>query len=345
VKLIVLIFVFLGVAASGRPLFAEAGGNKALPNTSSANNGTLVGFGLNGTTTNFAVGFFPQITGANSVLAGSSISLAHPIAGGVWSSATPGVASIDVATGVVTGVSGGTSVITYTYCGQSTTYTVTVNGLPTISSIVNQILCATGTPNPVNFVVGDLETQLANLSISVTSSNTTLLPVSNISFSGTTASRTMNYTTVSGVFGSSTVTITVNDMNGGITTEMFDIIVSPNLIATSVGTPSLQDGTPLTIDSQLVINETNTIDGALVLISSGFAPGDVLAYNGTLPSGVSRTYNASTGVLTFNSYFLFCIEIMKSYNYFIILYINKILFIFLFIYLFFFNIHFFNILT
>jgi hypothetical protein len=41
VKLIVLIFVFLGVAASGRPLFAEAGGNKALPNTSSANNGII----------------------------------------------------------------------------------------------------------------------------------------------------------------------------------------------------------------------------------------------------------------------------------------------------------------
>ncbi len=270
-----------------------------LDNTSSANNGTLVGFGLNGTTTNFAVGFFPQITGANSVLAGSSISLAHPIAGGVWSSATPSVASINVTSGVVTGVSGGTSVITYTYCGQSTTYTVTVNGLPTISTIVDQILCAAGTPNPVNFVVGDLETPLANLTISVTSSNTTLLPVSNISFSGTSASRTMNYTTVLGVFGSSTVTITVNDMNGGTTTETFDITVSPNLIATSAGTPSLQAGTPLTIDSQLVINETNTIDGALVLISSGFVAGDVLAYNGTLPSGVTSTYNASTGVLTF----------------------------------------------
>lgn len=270
-----------------------------LDNTATANNGTLVGFALTGNTSNYMTGFFPQITGPNFVVAGNTITLAHPIAGGTWSSATTAVATVNASTGLVTGVSGGTAVITYTYCGQSTTYTVTVNALPTISSISNQILCANGTPAPINFVIADLETPVANLVITVTSSNAALLPVANISFAGSTGSRTMNYTTIAGVFGSSTVTITIDDSNGGVVTETFTVQVDPDKIETTSGIVTLEAGTPIAVDSGLVINETNTINGALVSITNGFLPGDILAYTGTLPSGVTSSYNATAGVLTF----------------------------------------------
>ena len=270
-----------------------------LDNTATANNGTLVGFALTGNTSNYMSGFFPQITGPNFVVAGNTITLAHPIAGGTWSSATTAVATVNASTGLVTGVSGGTAVITYTYCGQSTTYTVTVNALPTISSISNQILCANGTPAPVNFVIADLETPVANLVITVTSSNAALLPVANISFAGSTGARTMNYTTIAGVFGSSTVTITIDDSNGGVVTETFTVQVDPDKIETTSGIVTLEAGTPIAVDSGLVINETNTINGALVSITNGFLPGDILAYTGTLPSGVTSSYNATAGVLTF----------------------------------------------
>ncbi|WP_280158098.1 MULTISPECIES: gliding motility-associated C-terminal domain-containing protein [Flavobacterium] len=270
-----------------------------LDNTSNINNGTLVNFALSGNTSNYVSGFFPQITGPTTLVAQNTITLAHPISGGTWTSASTGVATVNASTGVVTGVSGGTVVITYTYCNQSTTYTVTVNALPTISTISNQILCANRTPSPVQFVVGDLETPLANLGISVTSSNATLLPISNISFSGTTGARTMNYTTVSGEFGTSTVTITINDLNGGVTSQTFTVQVDPDKIATSSGAITLQAGTPIVVDSDLGVNDTNTINGAMVLISGGFVSGDVLTYTGSLPSGVSQSYNSSTGVLTF----------------------------------------------
>lgn len=270
-----------------------------LDNTATANNGTLVGFALTGNTSNYMSGFFPQITGPNFVVAGNTITLAHPIAGGTWSSATTAVATVNASTGLVTGVSGGTAVITYTYCGQSTTYTVTVNALPTISSISNQILCANGTPAPINFVIADLETPVANLVITVTSSNAALLPVANISFAGSTGSRTMNYTTIAGVFGSSTVTITIDDSNGGVVTETFTVQVDPDKIETTSGIVTLQAGTPIAVDSGLVINETGTINGALVSITGGFVSGDILAYTGTLPSGVTSSYNATAGVLTF----------------------------------------------
>lgn len=270
-----------------------------LDNTATANNGTLVGFALTGNTSNYMSGFFPQITGPNFVVAGNTITLAHPIAGGTWSSATTAVATVNASTGLVTGVSGGTAVITYTYCGQSTTYTVTVNALPTISSISNQILCANGTPAPINFVIADLETPVANLVITVTSSNAALLPVANISFAGSTGARTMNYTTIAGVFGSSTITITIDDSNGGVVTETFTVQVDPDKIETTSGIVTLEAGTPIAVDSGLVINETNTINGALVSITNGFLPGDILAYTGTLPSGVTSSYNANAGVLTF----------------------------------------------
>lgn len=74
----------------------------------------------------------------------------------------------------------------------------------------------------------------------------------------------------------------------------------PDLISTSTTTLSLQASVASVIDDQLVVNEANAIDGALVLISSGFVSGDVLSYTGTLPTGVTRAYNSATGVLTFS---------------------------------------------
>ncbi len=267
--------------------------------TTSANTGAITNFNLSSTSSNFVPGYFAQITGTNVIAVGATSQLSHTLNGGIWSSATPAVATVN-ASGLVTGLSGGTSVITYTYCGQSTIFTVTVKALPTISSISNQLLCANGAPTPVNFVIADLETPVANLTVTATSSNSALLPVSNISFTGATGARTMNYTTLSGIYGTSTVTITVADADGGIAIESFDIQVAPDRIVSSSTVPTLQARTPLTLDDQIVINETGIIDGALVVVSSGFVSGDVLSYTGTLPTGVTKSYNSSTGVLTFN---------------------------------------------
>ena len=78
------------------------------------------------------------ITGASTVCASATITLADATSGGVWSSATTSVATVDPSTGVVTGVAAGTSVISYAVtnsCGTTTvTTTVTVNGATAITT-------------------------------------------------------------------------------------------------------------------------------------------------------------------------------------------------------------------
>jgi uncharacterized protein YjdB len=64
------------------------------------------------------------------VCQGNSVLLTNPIPGGQWSSSNTGIATVGSNTGVVTGVSVGTSYITYTLGGCFVTTLFTVNPLP-----------------------------------------------------------------------------------------------------------------------------------------------------------------------------------------------------------------------
>jgi len=53
------------------------------------------------------------------------------------------------------------------------------------------------------------------------------------------------------------------------------------------------------VDSFVTITGSSPIDGFKVSVATNFSNGDVLAYTGVLPSGVTAGYNATTGVLIF----------------------------------------------
>ncbi len=84
----------------------------------------------------------PIISGKLSVCIGTNYKLkgsGTPATSGPWSSVSPSIATVD-STGLVTGISGGTSVITYTdITGKDTSATVTVNTLPSISGLLNSL--------------------------------------------------------------------------------------------------------------------------------------------------------------------------------------------------------------
>jgi hypothetical protein len=72
------------------------------------------------------------LTGTESIVLGTTTTFASTTTGGTFTSATPAVATIDAKTGVITAVSVGTSVITYTVAGAaaSVSRTVTVTAVP-----------------------------------------------------------------------------------------------------------------------------------------------------------------------------------------------------------------------
>ncbi|MEY3598829.1 MAG: hypothetical protein RL521_1251, partial [Bacteroidota bacterium] len=54
------------------------------------------------------------------------------------------------------------------------------------------------------------------------------------------------------------------------------------------------------VDPNLVITANGTITGFRVQISQSYSSGDILTYTGTLPSGITQAWSATTGVLSFS---------------------------------------------
>ena len=80
------------------------------------------------------------ISGTGTVCSGSITSLSDSVTGGTWSSVSTSVATVNPSTGVVTGLSQGTSVISYSNgCGTAVVLTVTVNDAPSVITGTNNI--------------------------------------------------------------------------------------------------------------------------------------------------------------------------------------------------------------
>ncbi len=145
------------------------------------------------------------ISGSSSVCAGSSAILTSATPGGVWTSNNSAIASMGSATGVMTGVSAGTTTITYTAtngCGSTfVTAPVTVNTAP--GAITGSAVSCVGSSNTLSSSPGGG---------TWASSNTAAATIGSLSGSvlgigvGTT---TISYTLANGCF--STLPVTVNN--------------------------------------------------------------------------------------------------------------------------------------
>jgi PKD repeat protein len=158
---------------------------------------------VNATVTVNALPSVASISGTNSICAGTTTTFSNTTTGGVWSSGTTSVATIN-ASGVINGISTGNSVITYTYtnangCSNSTTRTITVNAQPTVAAIsgLNSACLGSGTTTLSNTTSG------GTWSSSVTS-------VATISSSGVVTSVAA---------GTTTISYTVNGSGGCSTTQ------------------------------------------------------------------------------------------------------------------------------
>ena len=85
------------------------------------------------------------------------------------------------------------------------------NTAPTISSIVNQSIQEDGVLSPLPFTIGDAETAVGSLTLTVVASNTTLFPAGSITLAGTGATRTIALRPAADRSGTATITIRVSD--------------------------------------------------------------------------------------------------------------------------------------
>ena len=146
------------------------------------------------------------------------------------------------------------------------------NTPPTISTVANQSVAQGVATGALPFTVGDAELSASILSVTVASSNTTLVPVANIVLGGSGVNRTVTATPTAGQVGTSTITLSVTD--GIFTTDSSFVL--------SVGTPTAVSGV-----SHSPSSPTNT-DAVTVTAT-------VVPAGGRTISGVQLAYSTGAG--------------------------------------------------
>jgi hypothetical protein len=100
------------------------------------------------------------------------------------------------------------------------------NELPSISDIPNQSIDEDQATNDVPFTIGDINTNPEALVVTATSSNTSLVPHSNVVLSGTGTNRFVKVTPLPNQFGVTTIIVTVTDEDGFQNQDTFVVSVS-----------------------------------------------------------------------------------------------------------------------
>lgn len=206
------------------------------------------------------------ISGSTPICPNTTLTLTNPSTGGTWSSAPAVIASIDPATGVVTGNATGTATISYNVAGCLPATTV-VSVLPTPNPITGTMYACTG----------------SSTTLSTTSSGGTWI-------SSTPAVGSVGSTTgvVSGITAGSTVITYKFTSSGCFTTNTVNIFPTPGAIT---GGPLICQGLTITLSNTLTGGSwSSTLPGVISVISS---TGDATANS---PTGTARiSYIMPTG--------------------------------------------------
>jgi gliding motility-associated-like protein len=237
------------------------------------------------------------ITGNTSVCIGSTTTLSNATAGGIWSSATPAVATI-TAGGVVSGITAGTSVITYTIpTGCFVTTTITVVDLPTITLGIIGSVCE----GSASFGLPYTATTGVPTSYSITAGVPALAgftPVSDAAFG---ASPLIISLPVAAVAGTYQFTITVKNGNNCISvSQNFNLTINP-LPAAITGTTNVCEGSTTILSNATAGGSWSSASPATATVNAGGVVTGVVAGTAvisyTLPTGCAITQTVTVDPL------------------------------------------------
>ena len=114
---------------------------------------------------------------------------------------------------------------------ESSSPTLPVNAAPTISSFADQTIDEGTETTPMSFTIGDAETAAGALTVSVSSSNGSIVPDSAIELTGSGAARTLMIFPAAEQSGTATITVAVRDAGGAQASSKFELTVAPLLRA------------------------------------------------------------------------------------------------------------------
>lgn len=170
-------------------------------------------------------------------------------------------------------------------------FAVTVNPVdddPIISVIGDQTIAEDATTGAIPFTVSDEETAAAALNLEVSSSNTTLVPVANVTLGGSGTDRTITVTPALNQTGTTTISVTVDD---GAKTAVREFLVTVTPVNDPPTISSITDRTTnedvSTGAISFTISDPETAAGSLTVTAS--------SDNTTLVPSGNITYGGSTG--------------------------------------------------
>lgn len=170
------------------------------------------------------------------------------------------------------------------------------NTAPSITAIANQST-AEDTPVTASFTLADTETATGALTLSRSTSNPLVVPLSGITFGGSGSSRTVTINPAANASGSATVTVTATDAGGLSASRSFTVTVNavndPPAIQ-AVGNRITNQDTPLGVT--LAVSDIDTVAANISITPVSDNPGLIPASNITFSGSGTSTQMTLTPV-------------------------------------------------
>lgn len=198
------------------------------------------------------------------------------------------------------------------------TFSVTVtavNSAPTITTISNITVVSDSDSGLVPFTIGDVETSASLLTLTAISTNASVVPLTNIVFSGSSSNRFVTITPVAGSAGQSDVTIVVGDGAASASSKFHVTVTAPppatsqlslNKSGSGTVSPDL-NSTTLTVGQSYTVTATAASGYIFTGWSGGLSSASttvtfVMTSNLVLTANfIANPFTASTG--TYNGLF------------------------------------------
>jgi len=234
------------------------------------------------------------IGGTASVCQGLTTTLTDASAFGAWSTTTSSVATIGSSTGVVSGVSAGTSTISYSFLtGCAATQVVTVNPLPGTINSANFTICASGGTTTLTDASGGGSWTTSTSSVATVNSSTGV--VTGVA-AGTT---TITYTLPTSCINTAVVTvIALPTVSGGSNVAICNgnnttLTASGAVLYTWSPSTGLSATTGASVTANPTSSTTYTVTGTQASTNTFNFTGSIVSY--TVPAGMTSINIAASG--------------------------------------------------